>query len=58
MVDEGFSDAEIRALREWIATARRREELKQRERAQRVLSARRRNLIRRREVRVKSRLAG
>jgi len=57
MVDEGFSDAEIRALREWIATSRRKEERRRREKAQRMPSARRR-LIRRQEVRVKSRLAG
>lgn len=57
-MDEGFSDAEIRALREWIATSRRKEELKQREKAQRITSARRRSLVRRREGRAKSRLAG
>ena len=28
MADDGFSEAEIRAIREWIATARRRENVK------------------------------
>ena len=28
MADDGFSEAEIRAIREWIAIARRREEMK------------------------------
>lgn len=59
-MEEGFSDAEIRAIREWIATARKREEIRRRGEAVRKVKpspSRRTGLSKRQGVRERKRAA-